>query len=538
MLQFYQYQPHPALFVGSIRLSAPLKTSVVVMRGIFSGSTFTRATTASVTDHEGLIKTAKIGEMRFQGARRVENLITVSSESVMLSGLGTSPPTVTTTTTYLGKTCSQIDFPVSAGGFSVSRATGRSFTSVAGNVYRGRYTVALSRALTGSESILIYALDGSFGASQTTLDATFGALASWTPLAGVVYTMVNSGTRSLTVQASTAITAPISVYITEVQYRDVTGQSNQNPSEYVSVGVLSSPFHGAFVDGVKYFDTLNGNTVASNVVLGGTGAAISTSTLLGYLAEGLKTQYFKVSAAPATQTSQSLGTGTYTLWMDGTGSIAVAGNTATITGAGTASAGTDVTFTVTVAGTVDLTVTGSPTRAQLENGPIRTSYIDAPSTSAVTRNIDRLAYARSGNVPDHNFTVSLEWTPIHHANASVGTMSLWESRTDASNYTAIQVTATQVIARKRIAGVNCDATIPLVHVRGTTYKIAARFSASTGIDVFLNGTKGTNHANTDTPVMGTNIDIGVDGAGSNPAFGNLRNLKHSRALSDAQVAAL
>ena len=47
------------------------------------------------------------------------------------------------------------------------------------------------------------------------------------------------------------------------QQEDVTGQSNQNPSEYVSVGVLSAPFHGAGVDGVKYFSTLNGNTVAS-----------------------------------------------------------------------------------------------------------------------------------------------------------------------------------------------------------------------------------------------------------------------------------
>lgn len=36
---------------------------------------------------------------------------------------------------------------------------------------------------------------------------------------------------------------------------DVTYQSVLLPAEYVSTNVLSSPFHGAFVDGVKYFNT-------------------------------------------------------------------------------------------------------------------------------------------------------------------------------------------------------------------------------------------------------------------------------------------
>ena len=49
---------------------------------------------------------------------------------------------------------------------------------------------------------------------------------------------------------------------------DVTSQSNQNPSEYVSTGVLSAPYHGAGVDRAKYFTTNNGNTVSSNIVTG------------------------------------------------------------------------------------------------------------------------------------------------------------------------------------------------------------------------------------------------------------------------------
>jgi hypothetical protein len=48
-----------------------------------------------------------------------------------------------------------------------------------------------------------------------------------------------------------------------MQLEDVTGQSVQTPAEYVSTNVLSSPFHGAMVDGVKYFDTdISGNQLS------------------------------------------------------------------------------------------------------------------------------------------------------------------------------------------------------------------------------------------------------------------------------------
>jgi hypothetical protein len=42
--------------------------------------TFTRATVATVKDFEGLVREVKSGEARFEGARRVENLITASED--------------------------------------------------------------------------------------------------------------------------------------------------------------------------------------------------------------------------------------------------------------------------------------------------------------------------------------------------------------------------------------------------------------------------------------------------------------------------
>lgn len=73
------------------------------------------------------------------------------------------------------------------------------------------------------------------------------------------------------------------------QIEDISGASNQAPGEWVGFstwGPGSSPYHGANVDGVRYFDTENGNSVASNVVTEAAGAPIADSVLLGYLAEG------------------------------------------------------------------------------------------------------------------------------------------------------------------------------------------------------------------------------------------------------------
>jgi len=113
--------------------------------------------------------------------------------------------------------------------------------------------------------------------------------------------------------------------------------------------------------------------------------------------EPAATNHVLNSAAPATQTTGSLGTGIYTLWVEGSGSCAVAAGTATITGAGTASSGTPVVFSVTVSGTVVLTVSGSPTLFQLENKPCPTSYI-ATTAAPATRNADSVSITPANNV--------------------------------------------------------------------------------------------------------------------------------------------
>jgi hypothetical protein len=60
-------------------LFSPLKHSMVPVRGT-SGATFDRFKTAWVPDFEGLMKLARINEIRFRGARRVENLAVASDD--------------------------------------------------------------------------------------------------------------------------------------------------------------------------------------------------------------------------------------------------------------------------------------------------------------------------------------------------------------------------------------------------------------------------------------------------------------------------
>ena len=60
------------------------------------------------------------------------------------------------------------------------------------------------------------------------------------------------------------------ILATALQIEDITGQSVQTPAEYVSTNVLNAtPYHGANVDGVKYFDTdINGTPIPDSTLKG------------------------------------------------------------------------------------------------------------------------------------------------------------------------------------------------------------------------------------------------------------------------------
>jgi hypothetical protein len=196
---------------------------------------------------------------------------------------------------------------------------------------------------------------------------------------------------------------------------EATGQTNQNPSEYVSNGVLPFPYHGTGADGTKCFDTYNGNTVSNNVVTEATGQAIPDATLHGYLSEGVRTNLLLQSAIPATQNITTTAQA-YTISMWGTGTCTLSGTaTGVLTGTGV---GTRVELTVTAtAGTLTLTFAGTNTKGQLEAGAFASSYIPT-TTASVTRNADVLTYQTAGNFSDTEGTAYAEVTPTSWVNVT------------------------------------------------------------------------------------------------------------------------
>lgn len=117
---------------------------------------------------------------------------------------------------------------------------------------------------------------------------------------------------------------------------------------------------------------------------------LAITPTLGLLIEEARTNQLLNSTSPATQTTGSLANGTYTLWVNGSGTATMSTGTATGCGTGVASQGTPVNFTTSgAAGTCTVTVAGSLNAFQLELGAFGTSLIVTAGATA-TRAADSI----------------------------------------------------------------------------------------------------------------------------------------------------
>lgn len=180
-------------------------------------------------------------------------------------------------------------------------------------------------------------------------------------------------------------------------FADFTSEGGANHyyndgAQYGSFAALLSALGGTFSRGSAATDLLA--AAASGVAYNNYANDVARLTASGLLLEGARSNALLNSGAPVTQTV-SLGTGTYTLWVNGSGAAVSSANTATGSGFGTASNGSPNTFTLTGAGAVDITVSGALDVCQLENGAYASSY--APATTAIAaRSADSLTMPESG----------------------------------------------------------------------------------------------------------------------------------------------
>ena len=401
--------------------SATLLSSLIPE--VYTGSstpTFTRATTAYVTDFEGLLKQVPSGASRHTGARFVRNYVVTNSEDI-------------TNAAYAASTATRTSANVATG------SGANSYIYQGGILPAGDWClrVQLTR-ITGSGPIRL-SCDG----GGTYVDVS-SALTASPQVFSKLQTGLAAGAANFVIRIDTN---GDQIGINKIQFENVVGQTNQNPSEYISVGVLSAPYHGAGVDGVKYFTTQNGNTVASNVVTEATGAAISSATLLGYQVEGARTNLVlqsqtagttwtatnvtvaadSIAAPDGTTTADTLtasaGNGTwlqgvtvasaaktFSIWLKrktGTGNIDLTlDNGATWTTKAITSSWAKYEITQTLANpTVGVRIVTNADAvyvwgAQLEDGVSFSSSYIPTTTVSVTRNADLLSYSVASNFGD------------------------------------------------------------------------------------------------------------------------------------------
>jgi len=216
-------------------LQLPAATSLTPIVG-FLPINFSRASSAYVEDFEGVQRLVLTEEAPYRGARRVYNQLRFTEDITDVSWVKTNGNATTDT-------------------FTATSANATCFQSVTGAEGFWVSTAEISR-ITGTGTVEL-TLDGGSTYFDITSELTATPQRMYAYQGGL--TNPNVGLR--------ISDSGDAVRFTEAQLEDKTLIDNKNPDEYVSVDVLSSPYHGANVDGVKYFDTENGNTLPAEFLV-------------------------------------------------------------------------------------------------------------------------------------------------------------------------------------------------------------------------------------------------------------------------------
>lgn len=575
---------------------APLTSSLTLSKGTGS-ATFTRATTATHVQPDGNTVLCKTGEARFSGARRVENLFTGTSDysnwtiqaGITITQTAGIAPDGTNTLTRVDKTGTSqhyraLNLPIlnntvshvfKAGTGCVAAYIGAYLTTASAYFDLVTGTVTAQNGCTGN---VVSLGGGFFRCSITTATAIvehhIGAL-------DAIYT----GTSTA---GYTVATGPCSFYIWHPQYENVTGQSVQTASEYVSSTENST---GAL--GVKYFETDY------------TGNPIPQATLKGYLAEGAATNLClysndltnplwlktgSTSAAPVVTANTAIvtpiGVGcsqvsypavsaalaysvVYQLLTAQTAGIWLKGNaggeviylmetaigvvytkttcslttnwqyfslTKTASGSSYWQLGIDLRDgTQTAKASQTIFVSG----CQIEASPFATSYIPTTST-AVTRNADVLTYPMAGNAAANLGSMALEWTPeatlADTANADGNGYCILLDL-GVANYALGRISNKSVLWRNGaplVANLMWSPT-----TGGVTYKEAGVFG-NIACKTALSGVISASSAVQSGSTIGATISVGKYGGGNMfSATGNIRNVRlWTTQLTDAQLVTI
>lgn len=253
---------------------APLLSSLVPAKG--TGTyTFSRSTIANALDFEGVLRTCPINCARFSNARCVINMLrNVNARSNAINdGVW---QTSSGTETINGPN----QYTETVGGVNVGIRTTNLLTGQA--IQNRVFTISFSAyKVSGTSFNYKVRLLGDVSSVASTTFTLTGALKRYS----VTLTMTPGADTAVEVRFGAGVNeAGRVIHIENIMIEEVTGQGIQTASEYVSYGEGGDT--GSGVDGVKWFNTSNGNTVSSFVMTEATGTLLGSK---GYLSEQEKT---------------------------------------------------------------------------------------------------------------------------------------------------------------------------------------------------------------------------------------------------------
>jgi len=528
-------------------------------------TTFSRSTTATVVDFEGVVHTTQINEARFPGARRVENRLTDSSNLLNWSSAVNITDTGETIEAPDGSIVKVFSMPIDSYALDYNLVqVGSSYVNSIWIKSDVETTIGFRRP-TG--------IADSFNITITTEWQKFEIPGTCNAALTTVTFLLDNRT------ISGFGTYDINIAIWDAQQEHMTG-TQTGASEAVSVGTLSYPYHGAGVDGVKYFTTdRDGNSLTdlpgylnepngTNLVVysndftvwtasGGATASgnqaiapnglleadlISIPTSLGSIFTGITPTAGAIYTYSIYLRSVS-GTGIVTLnWYD-----TVAGHHRTPVNITEEWQRFEITFTLSIGATHLYAYVGDDRSststissyyawgAQVEFGLGSTSHIPTYGSTA-TRTADSLEYDVFDVITQGQGSMFCEFAIDSTQSSDYRLLYL-------SDGTASNMIYMYINSDGKISGtvVNSDVTVgsiesSVVTVQDTTYKVLLTYEDD-HICLYVNGELIGSDTSGSIPMLSTAyLNVGSSYGGSDQMIGCIRNVKDfNQPLTEAQA---
>lgn len=247
--------------LGVVQLNATMLTTSALTPSTITSTTFTRGSTATIYNYIDALHTTYINELRYAGYVRNNNQCRYTEDFANVAW-ATSGDIVVTSNTAIApdgsSTADNIVFGGSVFGFVHSEVV------IVGGTASKNIVVSCFVKGTGN-----FRFKNTHGGIVDTYSPNIVATSEWHRYAFIVNNanLAGSGVHFVGITSGDPnIASNIDVWGFSVN--DVTGES-QAPHDYISSDVLSSPYQGAYTDGVNFTQVSNVNTISSSLVTEG-----------------------------------------------------------------------------------------------------------------------------------------------------------------------------------------------------------------------------------------------------------------------------